>query len=335
MSAAIETFAEVDRRYDLKPLEAWHKEGFKVPQGVTSKGMMVAAGLDWEVAMGPVFVGADRMSAQAAENRYGVYRVSDGRVFATDVSSRYKLFQNWEGFQFFDRYVLDGVLNPETAGALFDGRQVFALYSMGEGTKVRGDRYLDYLLLTFGHHADTGASITGRPTKVRVVCNNTLQWALGADEALSFKIPHKGDIEAGLEAAHELLGITTAQQARMQEWLDASVDVPVTVDIIEQVRNVVLSVDEVTHETSQRMRNKAATFTRIYREEQSFVGKNAYALINAVTGYADHAQQYNGTDDQKRDRKFAGIAGGASQKAKAAGFRALTKATGGAVPLMA
>lgn len=332
MSAAIETYAEVDRRYRNE--EAWHLMGEKVPQGTTSKAMMVAAGLDWEVALGKVYVGADRLTAQEAADTFGVYRVTDGRVFATGVSARYRLFQNWEGFQFFDRYVIDGQMTPETAGAIHGGAQVFALYSMGEGTLVRGERYLDYLLLTFGHHADTGASITGRPTKVKVVCANTLQMALSGSEDLTFKIPHKGNIEAGLEAAHEMLAVTTAQQRRMSEWLKGTVDVPVTVDIIEQVRNAVLSVDEVTHESSMRMRNKAAKFGRIFHEEQMVVGKTAYALVNAVTGYADHALQYNGSDEQKRERRFEGISNGPSQRAKVAGFAALTTATGGAVPLL-
>src|SRR5262249_7894505 len=94
------------------------------------------------------------------------------------VSSMYRVLQNVEAFSFMDEAIKAGAAMWETAGSLKDGKRVWMLARIPNPVEVRhNDEVKPYALLCMGH--DGGMAVHILPTTVRVVCNNTLNLALG------------------------------------------------------------------------------------------------------------------------------------------------------------
>ena len=93
------------------------------------------------------------------------------------VSRRYTPLQNEEAFQFFDPIIGSEAASFETAGALGDGERIWTLAKMPDSMEVaEGDLCGKYLLLSNTHSGQ--GSVTIKFTAIRVVCQNTLMFAL-------------------------------------------------------------------------------------------------------------------------------------------------------------
>lgn len=110
------------------------------------------------------------------------------------VGSNYGILQNAKAFEFVDILTsgtLGGEQKPiiETAGVLGDGKRMYISARMPELLKVNGDDpqgITDYLLFTNSHDGTNSLQVFFTP--IRVVCQNTLNAAMGqAKTKLSFK----------------------------------------------------------------------------------------------------------------------------------------------------
>ena len=281
----------------------WHGLGTGVLEAVTAEEAITLAGLDWEVALQPIYSGRTHKEARVVQGRMAIARQLDSRVYGI-VSPQYKPFQNREAFTFLDSLIQDGVMRYESAGALFDGRQVWILARLAEDMQINGEEFYSYVLLTMGH--DGYSSIRVLPTEVRVICWNTLQLALGAREKnVRIRVIHSPSLQEKMAAAAQVLEVTTAAQRRMKEFLERAAEYKVGEEAVLQVQTALFgSLDE---ETSAQRKSAIETFAAIYAAESQLNGSNAYSLVNAVTGYADHSIRYNGTETEKAERRMAGM----------------------------
>jgi len=152
----------------------WHGIGTRVDHLATAKEAIIAAGMDWLVEAVPIYTNHN----QLIEGYKAIQRVTDGLIYCV-TSDRYKPFQNWEAFQFFDKVTGTGLAKYETAGALRKGAVIFILANLGN-LGIAGEQVNKYCVLTTGHDAQHALKVFWTP--VRVVCMNTLRMALqGAD----------------------------------------------------------------------------------------------------------------------------------------------------------
>jgi len=257
--------------------DPWHGEGVKVASAVTSKEAAQLARIDWDVTLEPIF-GANGM---AIPDFRGVTRDIDEKVLGV-VRSRYKPIQNSDAFSFLDSLVQDGMLLYNTAGTLFGGSKVWMLAEMPEGATIAGDSYKRYMLATTSH--DGSQALTIRATQIRVVCNNTLMAATSGRAAAS--IMHAGDIGSQMAAARAALALTTLEHRKPEEWMTALAAVKTTEADVTKVQEAMFGpLDDAT--PTQR-RHSIESFLAVYNEEREHSGETAYALANAITGYADH-----------------------------------------------
>jgi phage/plasmid-like protein (TIGR03299 family) len=126
------------------------------------------------------------------------------------VGERYKVLQNEELFQFGDN-LLDGG-QWETAGSIKNGTVVFGSLALDRETNLdptgRGDKINNYLLVHTSH--DGSLAIQASVTPVRVVCQNTLNMAVGRNgkgAKQSFRIRHTQTLQGKVAAAREALGM--------------------------------------------------------------------------------------------------------------------------------
>ena len=187
----------------------WHGLGQYVGDlPVDSAEAMTMAGLDWNVGLYPIESTIrlrDHRRIELSPRQYAVLRDSDDAVLG-QVSELYRPIQNQDAFSFMDSLATeDKDLRYHTAGSLRGGRRVWMLARLQGRTiePIPGDVTEPYLLLTNRH--DGKGSLRCFFTTVRVVCQNTLNWALREGAQSGVSIRHTGNIEAKLFDARQLL----------------------------------------------------------------------------------------------------------------------------------
>lgn len=188
----------------------WHELGTPVPQDVTAKEMICAAGMDWHVGLQPAR-GATTINKKGEYSRYEVTRKArvgfkEEDVLLGLVSRRYQPLQNVEAFEFFDPIVGDHKAYFETAGVLGQGERIWVMARMPEAMEiVKGDDCFNYLLLSNTHSGD--GSVIVKFTSVRVVCQNTLMMAM-EDGQKAYRVRHSKKMQFKLDELASFLSIT-------------------------------------------------------------------------------------------------------------------------------
>lgn len=190
----------------------WHGLGTQVEEAPTSSDALRVAGLDWNVVQRNIQV----CGGAKIKNYRANVRDSDGAVLGV-VSDRYKIVQNAEAFEFTDS-LIGGEVRYETAGSLNGGRKIWLLAKLPE-TEIVGDKTEPYLCFTNTH--DGSGAIRVCMTPIRVVCNNTLNLALGSAKR-AWSVRHTGDMASKMHEARvclEMAGIYMDELAQTADHL--------------------------------------------------------------------------------------------------------------------
>lgn len=275
MSANVETMMYVRE----KP---WHGLGTKVEEAPTSLDAMNLAGLNWTVEPQKIaLLGEDN----PIENYVANVRSSDNKVLGV-VSKRYKIVQNVDAFAFTDT-LIGGDVRYETAGSLNGGKKVWLLARMPKA-KVAGDDVEPYLCFT-NTHDGTGA-VRVCMTPIRVVCNNTLNFALSSAQR-SWSIVHTGDINRKIAEAQECLELADRYMLGLNRYAEKMADVRVDMDMLNAVLKRVFDVKE---EATDREKNNKQKLMDNYMicyaapDIAQFTG-TAWGALNAMTDMVAHA----------------------------------------------
>jgi hypothetical protein len=146
--------------------------------------MLVAAQLDWTVEKRQMYIPSANGNMIPVKDKFALTRNTDEAVFDV-VSKGWQENQNASTIDFFSKFTKAGHMSMETAGSLAGGKFVWALARInkdfalsGPGRKKQADDEVrGYLLLSMPHA--WGYANTTSLTPVRVVCWNTLNYALG------------------------------------------------------------------------------------------------------------------------------------------------------------
>lgn len=195
---------------------AWHNLGtvFGEDDAVDTAEMLRLAHLDkWNLRLSPVAVQGQE-DVKFVTPAFAVLRdnpfESDQVDALSIVGKRYTIVQNEELFSFGDA-LLDGGGQWETAGSIKDGRVVFGSLLLPKEIVIDGeganDKVKIYLLVNTSHDGTVGVQASTTP--VRVVCQNTLNYALQGVKQ-TFKVRHTQKVAGKVQAAREALAISFA-----------------------------------------------------------------------------------------------------------------------------
>lgn len=221
----------------------WHGLGKAVAANVAAAEMIEAAGLAWKVRVEPApgarvvdqkrktydrhLIIRDRTAGEAKDPVLGL------------VGRRYVPLQNSEAFSFFEPFIRNGWATFHTAGALGNGERVWVLAKLvGQITVARGDK-IDKFLLLSNTHDGTGA-VAIRFTPIRVVCQNTLNWAeKGGTSVISVR--HTKNIGDNLKKAQatELKRVIDKVFADAETLFDQMAARPLKADGIDEFLDLV------------------------------------------------------------------------------------------------
>jgi phage/plasmid-like protein (TIGR03299 family) len=188
---------------------AWHGLGTVLDHEVTTSEMLSVAHLaGWNVRLEDV-----DLPGRSHRNYFATVRTNPfdgGDDVLGVVGERYQVLQNEDLFSFGDA-ILDGA-RWETAGSIKNGTVVFGSLALEResviDSKGVSDKVKSYLLVHTSH--DGTLAIQASITPVRVVCQNTLNMAVGArgkGAKQSFRIRHTQTVQGKIAAAREALGL--------------------------------------------------------------------------------------------------------------------------------
>ncbi len=127
------------------------------------------------------------------------------------VSDRYTPLQNVEAFDFFKPWLDTKMAALHTAGALFDGKRVWVLAQIGKGAieVAKGDDVARFVLLSNSHDGKTSVRVGFTP--VRVVCANTLSWAISDKASQLIRVRHTKDVKVNVENLRDIMDLANNQ----------------------------------------------------------------------------------------------------------------------------
>ena len=250
----------------------WHGLGTKVSNDLTPQQMMEKAGVDWKVHEVESFVEFNGNKMPTGQK--SLIRETDGKIL-TNVGKDWHPCQNETAFEFFNEYVLAGDMEMHTAGSLRDGQYVWALAKVKESFDLFGGDQVDSYMLFSNPHV-YGKSIDVRFTPIRVVCNNTLTFALDSQSQRAVKVGHRAAFEPDM--VKEQLGIAHEKFAKYKEMAQFLGSKRVTADSLIQYYNEVFPL------TSGKDKQETISLETISRQ-----AKNAYDVLETQPG-AEYAE---------------------------------------------
>lgn len=262
----------------------WHGLGTMVQEAPGSADALVLAGLDWSVIQ-KLIETEDGIPVSGFKANI---RDSDGQVLGV-VSDRYKVVQNTEAFAFSDELLGEGV-TYETAGSLQNGRRTWLLARLPQHYIINGDEITPYMVFMNSH--DGSGSIKAAMTPIRVVCQNTLNLALGTAKR-SWSTNHTGNISGKMEDARNTLLYAERYMTELGQAVDRMNRRKLSDRQVYEYIDTLFPILENPTEQQKKniIRMKEDLKMRYFdAPDLKHVGKNAYRFVNAVSDFATHAK---------------------------------------------
>lgn len=325
----------------------WHKLGAVLDDYPTSiDDALVKSGLGWQVGQGSVLVCEDEgdplttlrraemiarqyerdgtiptpeqlESLLAAVNHTPVVQLAQefrGNLRADDkallgiVSDDYKVVQNEQAFRFLDA-LIGSDLHFETAGSLMNGKKVWVLARLPEWIEIGGDDTAIFVYVANAH--DGSMAVTSGTTGVRIVCANTLAWALRQSEYRAervYKFRHTGDLAIKFDEARKVMGMTLNYAKQFKALGDQLALEPFSANRLGTVMDKLVPIDRDSM-TTRMINNRQRIHGKVIdlycgRGEAGDTRGNSpgtkWTAVNAIGEWADWDRRYTKTTDQMR-----------------------------------
>lgn len=306
----------------------WHGLGLRLEKSPNTDTAIRAAGLNWNVVKKPVYAfdgGAfcvvPGYQATVREDRWGQHECTPFGL----VGENYEVLQNRDAFAFFEPLIQSGSVTYETAGALGDGERVWMLAKVHGDIRIKGeDRIERYLLLSNGHDGRTALQI--RFTPVRVVCMNTLIWALASSDNI-LKAHHGRGMNRRVERAEEAVKLILGRYDELATHFERLAAVSMTTEKLARYVNTVFptpkrkpnqtdrSYEQNVAENNRLRDTSARLFIEGRGNDQAAIRGTLWAAYNGVTEVLDHYLGY-----RDRNHRMESLCFGDGERTKRRAF---------------
>jgi phage/plasmid-like protein (TIGR03299 family) len=275
------------------------------------------SGLGWGVATARVLVerraawrddfGRERPAElEPAESYKATLRSDTGELLGI-VGSDYEPLDNRDAFRFLDE-LIGSQLHFETAGSLFGGRRVWVLARLPDWVEVGGDQAGTYVYVANAH--DGSMAVTAAVSPVRIVCANTLGYALsraeGADAHRTFRFRHTGGLHARLHEARRVMQITIDYAKQFKRLGDRMALEPITERALRgRVLDPLFTGPDGMGDRAARNREDAKLAVIAIFRGQGAAGDtrgaapgSKWCAANAIAEYADFGRRYTRRSSQ-------------------------------------
>ena len=298
----------------------WHKLGVIVDKAMSTSEAIKLCNADFTVKVGKTYVKFNEEDwkkddngvvkrGDEVPNTFATYRTDNLHVFGS-VGARYEVVQNIEAFEFIDGIIETGEAVIETAGVLGKGERIFVSAKLPDYiTLSNNDAIEGYLFITNSH--DGSKMITAAITKIRVVCNNTLDIAL-KNCTNKIQLRHTKNVKDKLEQGRMLMHLNNKFSKEFGDLLLSLKSYPVVdSNVRDLVYNLFLSEEELAlanrvdniyrvDEISTRKKN---IINDVVCSIDGGPGQELYRgtglwLYNGITTYLSNTRSYSSPEDR-------------------------------------
>lgn len=280
--------------YNNQNGKPWHEIGYANDGYMTAKQVIEHANLGWEVEKFPMTVPYGDTTLEVPNN-FAMVRKDTHDILGV-VGNQYTPLQNTEAFEFFDNIVDAGEAIYDVAGSLYNGRKVFVVAKMPDYIQVgQDDRDVieKYVVL---HNTHDGTSpVVAMITPIRVVCNNTLTWALKDSRTRQIRIRHSRNVVSRVAEASMLLGITNKIYTQLDGIFNQMSSVQLNTEQMNEYFLASLGKDaleKVATRTQGMVEDLFALVEEGAGVDYKGVRGSLWGSYNAVTEYVDHVKNY-------------------------------------------
>lgn len=311
--------------------KAWHGLGTIVADYPTSKEAIIYAGLNYEVTKEDLYTTSFNSDGQAMDftkrvpTHYATIRKDTAEVLGV-VGADYEIIQNADAFTFFDSIVGGDGIQYETAGALGRGERIFITAKLPDYIKVGADDMIEkYIFFTTSH--DGTGSIIAAFTPTRVVCNNTLNLALG-NMSHTVKIRHTANAKERLTQAHKVMGLSNTLSIQLDtlfnRWAKVRITDPEVKQLIKQAlapnKEVLANLeagkdDELSTQFKNMVENAYEYAMGNPTQQLETTRGTVFGAYNGITGYFQNVRKYKDGESKLKSILFGGTAQQRSQTA--------------------
>lgn len=312
---------------------AWHGQGVVLDtngkKGLTVEEALPASGLDWTVEKVPLMAYLPKSvkkdptppneegalspnSMTTVPKRFGVQRMDTGEVLGT-VGETWQPVQNLEGFAILNDVIAQASsldegykLWIESAGALDNGRKVWVLAHIDADMQIAGEEYRSYLLFMNGHDGRT--SVTAAAVNMRVVCANTLNYAIyeenGKQKAKGDPVPrivrvrHTTKAAQRIQEAHAILGMRDRHAEKLAQQAEWLVETKFTDAEFQGFLEGLMPIQDEGTPAATMIEDRRAAVTRLWTEAPNLepIRGTKWGALQAVVEYADHGREFKSAE---------------------------------------
>lgn len=266
----------------------WHGLGQQLNGTETAKEVMIAADLDWNVNVEPLY----RKLPDGTFREFSLGRAavrSDDNADLGAVGTRWTAYQNEWMFDCFRPMIDQGLMKWHTAGHMKDGQRVWCLCELNlENSVIQpGDEIRKFAILSNGH--DGKLAVHFGFTPIRVVCANTEALARECRASRLIRVRHTSQVKNNVEDLRDIMNLANQEfEATCDVYRDLARRQINTADL-EHYVNIVFNVkDMINPSTRQKNINN-----RIYELFEAGRGSEMtrgtwWGAYNAITEYTNH-----------------------------------------------
>lgn len=293
----------------------WHGLGQEIPFGADLDKIAELAGLDYKVLRAPVKYAVPTFALvdgkpdvenviHDMKERVVLYRSDTHKPLSVVSTAGYKVVQPSDVFDMVGKVCRLGGFQVETAGALSDGKRIWALLKAGGTENVIGsDAVAPYLLIATSY--DGTLATIARFTAVRVVCHNTISIAVQGDAGAGIK-GHASEVKIGHntafnpEAVMKELGLVHSAFADFMNDARALAEVGLSDQRARDIAaHLFLDVKAIPRDDFGQLKldevQKTKNFLRVMELHAGKAigsdltgGRSAWQFLNSVTQLVDH-----------------------------------------------
>lgn len=276
----------------------WHGLGTEIDHVFTSKEALAAGGLTFKVAkyslksVLPIITPGTPERQIEVPDYYATVRTDINSALGV-VGSQYKIVQNEEAFGFFDAVVGSNEAMYHTVGSINGGKRIWLLAKLPSFMRIDGTDDVIEKFLLFSNSHDGSSAVKMFFTPIRVVCQNTLNWALGSrTKANTFTLRHTESINDKLKEARKILQITNNYYDDFNEVINAMARKQVTKAEVDTFVAKLFPIPKDTNVNTTKLMNNRDKLYELFDNgmgnDMPGIRGTAWALVNAAAEFADY-----------------------------------------------
>ena len=248
------------------------------------------AGLDYRVNTEAIYTAdGEKIPNMVCTRRIDTVGDTDvpSTVFGV-VTNRYNPVQNYQGFDFIDTLFNHNGFQVETAGQFDDGKIVWVEAKLPT-REMAGEKIDPYLVFTNRH--DGKGSVKIFLTPVRVICKNTLNYAIKKAHGRSFSVTHTSSANLKLEQAKRTMENYYEYLDAMTNTIERQKQIRIEDRHLDQMMNTLFPIkEEATDREKERIMVNRSEVLNIYKNASDLDGyeQSGFRFVNAVSDWATH-----------------------------------------------